>query len=503
MRSRAAYHELIRLVRDEALLASCLSLLGWDELTYMPRGGVEHRGNQMAFLAGLQHEKATDPRIGALLGELEGSDLMDDKEAPEAANIREIRRVYERLNRLPRSLVEEVARTTSIAHQEWTIARQNADFASYQPWLEKIVALKRQEAEALGYADVPYDALLDEYEPGVKTRDIARLFDALRRDLQPLLAAVTQAQPRPNVSILHREFPIDRQRIFGETVAAAVGFDFQRGRLDTTAHPFFSSQGPGDCRITTRYSTHDFCEGFFAILHEVGHGLYEQGLDPAHFGTPMGEAVSLGVHESQSRLWENMVGRSRAFWEHFFPRARQVFHETLQDVGLDQFHLAIHNVERSFIRVQADEITYDLHILVRFELERALLAGDLTVADVPAAWNAAYRHHLGIDPPNDAEGCLQDGHWASGLIGYFPTYTLGNLFAAQLFTRATEEFGDLPAQFAQGEFGGLLDWLTEKVYRQGSRYPAARLIERVTGSPPDHRPLVELLRRKYSVLYDI
>jgi carboxypeptidase Taq len=503
MRETAAYQELIRRTREEALLASCAELLGWDEETYMPRGGVSNRANQMALLAGLLHDKSTEPRIGELLHELEGSPLVHDPESPAAVNVREIRRVYDRRTRLPRLLVEELARTTSLAQQEWVVARQNADFARLRPWLDKIVALKRSEAEAFGYEDVAYDALLDEYEPGARSRRIARLFEALRRDLVPLVAALAGAPRRPDAAVLRRAYPTDRQRALGEAVAAAVGFDFQRGRLDTTTHPFFSTIGPGDCRITTRFHPYNFSDGFFGILHEVGHGLYEQGLDPEHHGTPMGEAVSLAVHESQSRLWENTVGRGRPFWEHFFPLARRFFPEALADVTLDRFHFAVNHVEPSPLRVQADEVTYNLHILVRFELERALVSGDLKAAELPGAWNEAYRRELGVTPADDAEGCLQDGHWSSGLIGYFPTYTLGNLFAAQLYVRAGADLGDLDGQLGRGEFGGLLGWLRRNVYRHGSRYPANRLIELVTGAPPDHRPLVQALRHKYGALYGV
>jgi carboxypeptidase Taq len=503
MQARAAYDELIRRAREQTLLASCAELLGWDEETYMPRGGVGNRADQMALLAGLVHEQATDPRMAELLAVLEDAPAGDDPESPTAVNVRELRRTYNRLTRLPRLLVEDIVRTTSFAQQVWTEARQNADFAPVRPWLEKIVALKRREGEALDGQVSPYDALLDEYEPGARSQDLARLFAALRRDLLPLVAAIAGARRKPQVALLHRAYPIERQRVFGETVAAALGFDFQRGRLDTALHPFFSTIGPGDCRITTRYNLQNFSDAFFGILHELGHGLYEQGLDPAHHGTPMGEAVSLGMHEAQARLWENTVGRSRPFWEHFFPLARQVFHDTLADVSLDAFHFAINHVAPSLIRVQADEVTYNLHILVRFELEQALLSGDLPAADLPGAWQEAYRYYLGITPANDAEGCLQDGHWAAGLVGYFPTYTLGNLFAAQLFARASEELGDLNAQMAGGDFSGLLGWLRDKVYGQGHRYPAAQLIEHVTGSPLEHRPLVQALEAKYGELYGI
>jgi carboxypeptidase Taq len=288
--------------------------------------------------------------------------------------------------------------------------------------------------------------------------------------------------------------------MFSEEVAAALGFDFQRGRLDTTVHPFFSNIGPGDCRITTRFSATNFTDSFFGVLHELGHGLYEQGLDPEHYDTPMGESASMGVHESQARLWENAVGRGRAFWQHFLPRARRLFPEALQHVKLDDFHAAINHVEPSPIRVGADEATYNLHILIRFELEQDLLAGDLHCADLPAAWNEKHRHYLGIVPSNDAEGCLQDIHWSEGLIGYFPSYTLGSLYAAQLYAAAVLVMPDLEEQFARGDFTGLLGWLRERLYRQGQRFRAAELVEHITGSRPNHAAFLASLRCKYARL---
>jgi carboxypeptidase Taq len=523
-----AYDELIRRARELATLASCSAILGWDEQTYMPAGGAAHRGNQMALLAGLQHERATDPRLGELLAIAETSPLTAQSDSVEAANIRELRRTYERRVRLPRALVEELARTTSMAQSEWVAARAASDFARFRPWLEKIILLKREESaclagrrptdEAAGPAESPYDPLLDDYEPGARSADLAVLFDALRRELTPMVAAIVDASARregpgsgvaPDSStdaagaILKRSYPCDRQRIFGEAVAAAVGFDFRRGRLDVTAHPFCTGIGPGDCRITTRFDEHEFSDAFFGILHEVGHGLYEQGLDEAHHGTPMGEAVSLGVHESQSRLWENLVGRGLAFWAYWLPMARRIFHEALADVSLKRFHAAVNDVRPSLIRVRADEATYNLHIIVRFELEQDLLAGNLAVGDLPAAWNERYREYLGVTPANDAEGCLQDIHWSAGLVGYFPTYTLGNVYAAQLFAAAEAQLGGLDQAFARGDFGGLLDWLREKIHRHGQRYRAADLVERVTGSRPDHRPLIDGLRRKYAELYGI
>jgi carboxypeptidase Taq len=303
--------------------------------------------------------------------------------------------------------------------------------------------------------------------------------------------------------VLRRHFPRDRQRRFGEAVAGAVGFDFSRGRMDLGGHPSCTGLGPGDCRITLRSDDRDFAGGLFTILHEVGHGLYEQGLDPEHYGTPLGEAASVGMDEAQARFWENRVGRDRGFWEQFYPPARDLFSESLGDVPLDEFHFAVNRVAPSLIRVRADEVTYNLHIMIRFDLERALVSGSLAVADLPEAWRSAYQDTLGVVPSTDAEGCLQDGHWSDGMIGYFPTYALGDVFAAQLYACAELELGSLGEQFARGEFGALVQWLGRRVYRQGGRHPSARLIEVVTGSPPDHRPLVRILRRKYEALYDI
>jgi len=502
MRAEAAYAELIAHFRELAVLESCEDLLGWDEETYMPPRGVEHRGNQLALLAGMTHDRLTHPRVGELLADLAHADLVQELHSVPETNVRELRRLYTRAIRLPRLLVEEITRTTCLAQQAWTVAYRKSDFPSFQPWLEKIVVLMRQQADALGYATVAYDALLDEYEPGARSDQLADLFAALRKELVPLANHLTAVRRRPNGAILRRAFPVDRQRQFAQRVALAIGFDFQRGRLDSTTHPFCMTIGPHDCRITTRYDQ-GFCDAFFGMLHELGHGLYEQGLDPDHYGTPMGESGSVGVHESQARLWENTIGRSLSFWQYFYPALQEAFPESLRDVGLDEFHLAINNVEATPVRVGSDEVTYNLHVMLRFELEQALLKGDLPVSDLPGAWNEAYRHYLGITPKNDREGCLQDSHWSEGIIGYFPTYTLGNIMAAQLFARAQKDLGDLDAAFGRGDFTGLLGWLRAKVHRHGQRYSATELIEAATGSPPDHCHLIGALRRRYGELYGL
>jgi carboxypeptidase Taq len=507
-----AYQELIQRTREIGMLASCSALLSWDEQTYMPAGGASHRAEQMAMLAGLRHHRLTDPRIGELLAVLQGSDLSADPKSAPAVNIREIGRSYHREILLPPALVEELARVTSLAQQAWIVARRQDNFAQFRPWLDRIVRLKRDEAEqllpALSSASeskaTPYDSLLDAYEPGARALDLANLFSSLRLELSDLVLAISSATKRSDVrDLLHLHFPVENQRAFGELAAKTLGFDFQRGRLDVSAHPFCTGIGPGDTRITTRFDEHRFSEAFFGVLHEVGHGLYEQGLLAEHFGTPMGEAASLGVHESQSRLWENAVGRSHAFWSHWFPLAQRTFPGALGDAPIDRFLAAVNHVEPSLVRVQADEVTYNLHIIVRFDIEQALLSGDLSTDDLPDAWNQKYRETLGVTPVNDRDGCLQDIHWAAGLFGYFPTYTLGNLYAAQLFDRACHDIPGLDGLFARGEYRDLLAWLRTHVHRHGQSFRPRELIERATGRGPESAPMLSSLKRKYHELYGL
>ena len=496
MNPQQAYDEMIARSRDETLLASCLDLLEWDEEVCMPKGGVEHRGEQRALLAGMVHDRGTDPRYEELLGAVEGSEIVRDPESPPAVNVREIRRSFDKERRMPRRLVEEWARVTAMAQQTWSEARRRDDYASFAPWLERILALARERADAVGHDGVRYDALLDDYEPGMTTERLATLFTDLRAKLVPLVTSLRDAAPP--VDLHAREFPIERQKRFAADAAAALGFELDGGRLDVGQHPFCTIIGPGDVRIALRYDAHDFAQGFFAMLHELGHALYDQGLDARHYGTPIGEPVSLGVHESQSRMWENLVGRSDGFWRHFYPRLCDAFPAPLHDVSREAFRRVVNRVAPNPIRVNADEVTYDLHITIRFELELALLSGDLRVSELPGAWGDLYERYLGIRPKNDREGCLQDIHWSEGLIGYFPTYTLGNVYAAQLFAAAEREIGPLEERFARGEFALLREWLREQVHRQGMRWAPAVLVERATGSAPDPTYLVESLRRRYS-----
>lgn len=497
-----AYHELIRRTREAAVLSSCGNLLSWDESTHMPKRGSAHRGEQMGLLARLGHEMVTAPIIGELLGAVELSDVVRDPDSDAAANVREIRRSYDRAVKLPSRLVEELARVSTTAQAVWREARKASDFSLFRPHLEQLVDLLRQKADAIGYAASRYDALLDEYEPGATAADVAELFAKLRAELVPLVQAILDSGRKAPKHLLERDFPVDRQRLFAESAAAAIGFDLDAGSIDDTTHPFCSGIGPGDVRLTTRYNKNHFNEAFFGILHEAGHGLYEQGLAAEHFGTPLGTYCSLGIHESQSRLWENQVGRSRPFWQHFFPRARQAF-ASLRDVSLDDWLWAINDVQPSFIRVEADEATYNLHVVLRFELEVAIMSGDLSVPDVPAAWNEKVQKLLGLKVEKDAQGCLQDVHWSFGGMGYFPTYTLGNLYSAQFMEAAHNDLGGVEDDFRKGEFGRLKSWLNEKIHRAGMRWRAGELCRRVTGRTLTPGPLIRYLRGKYSLLYGL
>ncbi len=499
----ALFDDVCQYVRQSSLLTSVSAALEWDERTMMPAAEAEHRADQTTLLSGMIHQRWTDEAFVAKVAELAAGPLADEADSETAVTIKRLKRLVDKKTKLPRRLVEELARTAVLGQSAWEQARRENDFAHFQPWLAKTFQLKRQQAEALGYKQSPYDALLDDYEPEELTANVGRVLADLREQLVPLAAAIRASGRRPDTSLLSRDYPIGRQESFGKEAAAAIGFDFARGRLDVTAHPFCTTLGPHDCRITTRYDEHFFNAAFFGILHEAGHGIYEQGLPPDRFGMPLGEAISLGIHESQSRLWENLVGRSRAFWQHFYSAAQGRFPAALGGASLDAFYFAVNDVRPSLIRVEADEATYNLHILIRFELEQALLSGDLPVADTPSAWNEKYRQYLGIVPDRDAEGVLQDVHWSAGLVGYFPTYTLGNLYASQFFATADQELGGLHAQFARGEFQPLRTWLREKIHRHGQRYSSAELVKRVTGRELSSGPLLAHLRGKYGELYAI
>jgi carboxypeptidase Taq len=497
---------LIALVREASLLESTASILGWDQETMMPPRGIALRSRQLAQLARMAHAAFTDPRVGDAIAACEAdAEITADPLSVDAVNVREIRRAYDRATRLPASLVEELARTTSMAQHEWAEARRDNDFARFRPWLESIVRLVRQKANCYGvpHGGELWDALADEYEPGATAAAVSAVFGPLRVRLQALVGELDSAPRKPSDRFNEFPLPIPQQEKLNRFIAETLGFDFTRGRLDRSTHPFCGGSHCNDVRLTTRYKESCVNDALGSTMHEAGHGMYEQGLLEAHVGTPMGRSVSLGIHEGQSRMWENQVGRSRVFWSWLAPRLPEFFGDAVRGFSLEELYEAANIVEPGFIRVEADEATYNLHVMIRFEIERALIGGELEPAAIPSVWNVKYREYLGLVVPDDRRGCLQDIHWSMGSIGYFPTYTLGNLYAAQFFEAARREMPELDASFAAGRFDPLLTWLNRKIHQQGMRHPAATLCELVTGAPLSPEPLMRHLEGKLRPLYGL
>ena len=469
--------------REMSLLDSTAAVLGWDEQVMMPHGGAAWRASQFALLARMSHAIIVDPKLGDALRTVAGNGT----DSAAAAQATEGLRRHERATRLSTELVAELAEVCSLAQTEWRAARQESDHDRFRPWLERIVRLKRMEADSVGWKDHPYDALIDEYEPGTTTGSIRALFAELAPSVSEIVARRSQEPP------VHEpvgNYPIEEQRKLGQMVAHSVGFCFESGRLDVSTHPFCSGIAPGDCRLTTRYKPTGFVESFFGVLHEVGHGLYEQGLPRELAGTPLGQAASLGIHESQSRLWENQIGRSRAFWTFWLPVVRTFFPGPLRDTGLDSFLQTLHVAKPGLIRVEADETTYNLHIVLRFEMETALLSGDLTVDDLPSAWNSRFEKLLGLKVPDNRHGYLQDVHWSGGGLGYFPTYTLGNLYAAQFMAAARRALPDLENDLSRGCSAKLLGWLRNNIHSKGRALRPEDLCRQATGEAPSTKYLL-------------
>ncbi len=490
------YKKLLKRAREIALVASASELLSWDLETYLPTKGVGYRAEQLAHLSGHTHRLFIAKKVGDWISACEQHGFPPGSD--EAANVREWRRRYDRATKLPTRLVEKFQRVRTHAREAWRQARQQSDFSLFKPHLKKLLELNRQMADCWGFQESPYDALMDEYEPGGRASHVRALFAELRPSIVSVLGPALERSAAVPPELLHGTYPVAAQQALNQEVATALGFDFQAGRIDTTTHPFCSTHGPADCRLTTRYNEQNFTQSFFGVLHEAGHGLYEQGLPPEHYGTPLGSAASLGIHESQSRLWENHVGRSPAFWEHWHPVVCRHFPE-LKKLSPAQIAGAVNRVSPSFIRVEADQVTYDLHVILRFEIELKLIEGQLAVADVPACWNEEFEKMLGLKVTKDSDGCLQDIHWSMGTLGYFPTYTLGNLNAAQLMRRAALDNPALDSELARGEYENLLGWLREKIHRQGQRHKPQELVEQATGEPTRGSYHVEYLRRKFVV----
>jgi carboxypeptidase Taq len=497
MTDSAPYQNLRDRFREVALLGGASGLLSWDQETYMPEKAASCRADQLACLSGWRHKLAVAPEVDGWIKACEDHGFPAGSK--EAANVREWRRDYDREAKLPQALVEDFERTSSLARMAWVDARTKSEFPIFAPHLDKLLTLTREKANRWGYTDSIYDALLDGFEPGARAAELRALFAELRPAIVAILGPAAEQSAETPGELLAGSYPIAGQQALNRAVASAMGFDFEAGRIDTTAHPFCSSPGLGDVRLTTRYNERDFSVSLYGIMHEAGHGLYDQGLPEADFGSPAGEAASLGIHESQSRLWENKVGCARAFWEHWLPKAVRHLPEVAR-FSPAQITAALNRVTPSFIRVEADEVTYDLHIILRFELELRLLEGGLAVADLPAAWNEEFEKMFGLRVPDDARGCLQDIHWSLGVFGYFPTYTLGNLNSAQLFAAARQQVAGLDAQLAQGDYKALLGWLRVNVHAHGRCLHPQDLMQRATGEPTRIAPHVEYLRAKLAAL---
>lgn len=479
-------------------LTSILNLLYWDQEVNMPPKAVESRAISISYLSTILHNKFVEIDSDGLLTKLQKQLLTKKLTAQEAVIVAETWRNFQREKKLPESFVKELAETTSKAQHIWAQARKADNFQMFLPWLTKIVKLKKQEAELVGYKTSPYDALLDTYEPGMTSAEAFKILENLKDFLIPFLKKLTATKSKTASHRLKGKFPLPAQIDFNKLVAKNIGFDFEAGRMDTSTHPATFGSHPHDIRLTTRYRENDLYYSLGSTIHETGHGLYEQGLPVEHFGTPLAESISLGIHESQSRLWENLIGKSLPFWKYFYPKLQKEFPIPFQKLPLHDFHKIINEVHPSLIRTEADEISYNLHIIIRFEIEKAIIEGTIDLADLPKIWKQKYQKYLGIDVPSDSLGVLQDVHWSGGMIGYFPTYTFGNLYSAQFYHQMSKDIPDLDKKISTGKFQEINHWLRKNIHIHGKTYQAADLIKKVTGEPLDSKYFIQYLSKKYS-----
>lgn len=495
-------NELKTILAEISDIDNAAAIASWDQQAFMPPGGAESRGNVMATLGRLSHETFTSDKVGKLLDELQAYGESLDADSDDARLIKVTRRDFEKATKIPTEMVEEKAQLTTLGNQAWQEARAKSDFSIFEPHLEKFIDWVQRYAELFKPYDHIYDPLLDDYEPGMKTAEVQAIFASLRPKQVELIEAIA-AKPEVDDSFLHQHFSEAKQMAFGESVFTEYGYDLNRGRQDKVTHPFATTFGYGDNRITVRVDEEYFNSYLFAALHEAGHAMYEQGVPKKLYRTPLYGGASLAVHESQSRMWENLVGRSRPFWSHFFPKLQEVFPSQFGNVSLDDFYKGINKVAPSFIRVEADEATYNLHVMLRMDIEIALLEGSLKVKDLPGEWNSKFKEYLGITPPDDAQGVLQDIHWSFGLFGYFSTYALGNLVSAQLWEKINQDFPNLEDQISKGEFAPLLTWLNEKIHQHGSKFDPQELVEQVTGSKIDGGAYINYLHTKFGEIYNL
>ncbi|HVU11372.1 MAG TPA: carboxypeptidase M32 [Phototrophicaceae bacterium] len=497
------YQALVSRLAEIRNINRAIAVLSWDQQVNMPPGGMAARAAQIGTLSRIEHDMIISDETRRLLEDASSEIDGMPYDSTEASMVRVVAKDVHLQTCLSTELVAKIAEMEVVGHQVWAAARANSDFNAFEPTLEQILDLKRQAAEQMGYTEHPYDALLNEYERGMTAARVKQIFDAHKAELVPLISAIRAKGDVIDNAMLHQPYDIPKQRAFGEMVVKAFGYDFNRGRQDEVVHPFCTNFSQGDVRITTRFYPDFLSAALFGTMHEAGHAMYEQGVDPSLEGTPLSRGTSLGVHESQSRMWENFVGRSRGFWEWAYPTLREVFPDQLKGVSVDQFYKAINKVQPSFIRVEADEATYNLHIMLRFELEMDMAAGKIAAKDLPEAWNEMFQTFLGVTPPNDRVGVLQDVHWSSGLLGYFPTYALGNLLAAQYYNKAVQDRPSIPSDIANGKFDTLLGWLRENIHQYGRKFTADELTQRITGGSIDSSHYTEYLKKKYTDIYGL
>lgn len=493
------YQNYCAYMRKIADVQFAAGVLNWDHETYMPSKGANFRAQQLSTLAGIAHELATKEELGTLLNKLSKDTTLTEKEK---RNIAQSLKNYNQNKKYTTAFVEELSKTISETFQAWQKAKATNDFKIYAPHLKKLVQLKRKECELLGYTEHPYDALIDQYEPETKTKQLEILFADVKNQLVEFVKQIAE-KPQNKDNFMFLNYNKDKQWNFGIDILKQMGYDFEAGRQDISSHPFTTNFSSEDVRVTTRINENDINEMIWSCIHEGGHALYEQGLPASEYGLPSGEYISLGIHESQSRLWENNVGRSLAFWNFNFNKLKEYFPENLNNISSKDFYRAMNIVKPSLIRTSADELTYHFHVLIRFEIEKALIEGKIEVDDLPSYWNTKYKEYLNIDVPSDSQGVLQDVHWSHGSFGYFPTYSLGSFYAAQFFSQAKKEIKNLEQEIEKGNLNPLLNWLRENIHKHGKHYNATQLCEKITGEKLNFKYFMDYAKQKYSDLYNI
>ncbi len=494
--------KLKSILAESQNLTDASAVLDWDRETYMPDGGAEARGDIMGTLEKISHEKFTSDEVGKLLDELIPLAESLDPNSDDARLIKVSKRKFDKDTKVPSEMIEEKAKLTTVGNMAWRKARENNDFPLFAPHLEKLLDWNLRYVNLFGPYDHIYDPLLDDYEPNMKTADVKKIFNNLRPQQVEIIDAISK-KPEIDDSVLHQNFPINIQTEMGHEILKAIGYDYNRGRMDEALHPFSTTFGYGDHRITVRYDENFFNPFLFSAMHEAGHAMYEQGISKDLVQTPLYDGTSLAIHESQSRLWENLVGRSKPFWQWYFPKLQDRFPSQLENVDVDTFYKAINKVEPSLIRVEADEATYNLHVMLRLELEIDMMEGNIAIKDLPEAWNSRFEDYIGIVPKNNSEGVLQDVHWSFGLYGYFATYALGNLVSAQLWNKMLEDHPNVDEEMRQGDFSNIFKWMNNKVYQHGSKFEPQELVENITGNKIDGSAYIQYLKNKFGEIYNL